>query len=377
MPLDGENHRMPAPHRSRAGRASHHVGPLLAVVLTGCASPPATSPQPPAITPAAAQAAGVSMDELAQQQGFARWVAGFEDSARAAGVDDATLHLAFDDAHYMPRAIASDRAQPEFTRAVWDYVDLIVSPARIQRGQQKLAEVQPQLDAATAQYGVPQATIVAIWGMESDYGANFGDIPTIDALATLGFDFPVGRRDRSAFFRGELESYLALCRQQGVDPLSWHGSYAGAIGMPQFMPSSILAHAVDFDGDGHIDLHGNSADVIGSVANFLARAGWQRGLPTHFDVAVPVPTSDRATLLGPDIVPLFSPEEFFELGARLPDAAMALETSKLALVELQNGDAAPSYVAGTTNFYAITRYNWSSYYAMAVIALGEAVKRQR
>src|SRR4029079_200643 len=97
-----------------------------------------------------------------------------------------------------------------------------------------------------------------------------------------------GGRDRSAFFRGELESYLALCRQQGVDPLSWHGSYAGAIGMPQFMPSSILAHAVDFDGDRHIDLHGNSADVIGSVANFLAKAGWQRGLPTHFEVAVPV-----------------------------------------------------------------------------------------
>jgi membrane-bound lytic murein transglycosylase B len=144
--------------------------------------------------------------------------------------------------------------------------------------------------------------------------------------------------------------------------------------MPQFMPSSIATRAVDFNGDGRIDLHSSPADVIGSVANFLAMAGWQRGMATHFDVAVPVDTTARARLLAPDILPLFSPEEFIELGAELPEPARTLDTSKLALVELQNGDAAPSYVAGTTNFYAITRYNWSSYYAMAVIELGKAVK---
>jgi len=224
---------------------------------------------------------------------------------------------------------------------------------------------------------VPAEIVVGIVGVETIYGQQTGNFRIVDALATLAFDFPPGRRDRSVFFRDELEAFLVLCRDQGVDPLAWRGSYAGAIGMPQFMPSSIAAHAVDFDGDGHIDLQGNAADVIGSVAHFLAEAGWQRGLATHYGVAAPVATSDRATLLGPDIVPLFSPDEFVELGARLPDAAMALETSKLALIELQNGDAAPTYVAGTSNFYAITRYNWSSYYAMAVIELGEAVKEQK
>jgi membrane-bound lytic murein transglycosylase B len=257
------------------------------------------------------------------------------------------------------------------------YRDRFVEPRRIAAGIAFWNANEAWLRLAEERYGVPPEIVVGIVGVETLYGQQMGNFRIIDALATLGFDFPSGRRDRSAFFRDELESFLALCREQGVDPLAWRGSYAGAIGMPQFMPSSIAAHAVDFDGDGRIDLHTSTADVIGSVASFLARAGWQRGLATHFDVAVPVDSDEQATLLGPDIVPLFGPDEFAEHGARLPEEAMALQTSKLALVELQNGDAAPSYVAGTSNFYAITRYNWSSYYAMAVIALGEAVKRRR
>jgi membrane-bound lytic murein transglycosylase B len=145
--------------------------------------------------------------------------------------------------------------------------------------------------------------------------------------------------------------------------------------MPQFMPSSVNRYAVDFDGDGRIDLHRNAADVIGSVARYLAEFGWQPGLPTRFEVAVPVDASQRAALLVPDILPTFSAAQFATYGAQL-DAAGERHAGLLALVELQNGDAAPSYVAGTTNFYAITRYNWSSYYALAVIELGEAVRRQ-
>ena len=143
--------------------------------------------------------------------------------------------------------------------------------------------------------------------------------------------------------------------------------------MAQFMPSSFNKYAVDFDGDGHVDLHANAADVIGSVANYLAEFGWKRGLPARFDVKPPTETSERAALLAPDIVPTFSAGEMVQRGAWLPEAALAVD-SLLALVELQNGDAAPTYVAGTTNFYALTRYNWSSYYAMAVLALGEAVR---
>jgi membrane-bound lytic murein transglycosylase B len=148
------------------------------------------------------------------------------------------------------------------------------------------------------------------------------------------------------------------------------------MGLPQFMPSSVLKYGIDFDGDGHVDLHASAADVIGSVANYLAAFGWERGGPTHFGVAAPVEVRDRALLLVHDILPTFSRDEFAERGAVLDEPGRAWD-GKLALVELSNGEAAPSYYAGTGNFYAITRYNWSSYYAMAVIELGEAVRRQR
>jgi membrane-bound lytic murein transglycosylase B len=146
--------------------------------------------------------------------------------------------------------------------------------------------------------------------------------------------------------------------------------------LPQFMPGSINRFAVDFDDDGRIDLNGSAADVVGSVANYLAAHGWQRGMATTFTVAPPVDTRARATLLQPDILPTFSAEQMLALGAELDDAGRA-HAGALALVELQNGASAPSFVAGTQNFYAVTRYNWSSYYAMAVITLGEAVRRQR
>ncbi|WP_280150829.1 lytic murein transglycosylase B [Piscinibacter sp. XHJ-5] len=297
--------------------------------------------------------------------------------AERRGLDVAWVQAALAQSRYVPTVARLIMPPPAGTAKNWNaYRARFVEPVRLRAGLAFWRANEAWLRLAEERYGVPPEIVVGIVGVETIYGQQMGSFRIIDALATLSFDFPSGRRDRSGFFRDELESHLVLCRQAGVDPQSWRGSYAGAVGMPQFMPSSILAHAVDFDGDGHVDLHGSTADVIGSVANFLAKAGWQRGLPTHYEVAVPVETSQRATLLGPDIVPLFSPEEFVELGALLPDAALALETSKLALIELQNGDAAPSYVAGTTNFYAITRYNWSSYYAMAVIALGEAVKKQ-
>jgi len=154
------------------------------------------------------------------------------------------------------------------------------------------------------------------------------------------------------------------------------GSFAGAIGLGQFMPGSINRYAVDFDGDGHINMASSAADVIGSVANYLAQHGWQRGLPTHYAVKPPVDTADRAALLAPDILPSFTAAQLAERGAVL-DAAGQAHSGPLALVELQNGDAAPSHIAGTTNFYAVTRYNWSAYYALAVIELGQAVAAAR
>jgi len=163
-----------------------------------------------------------------------------------------------------------------------------------------------------------------------------------------------------------------LAHQEGWDPLAIRGSYAGAMGLPQFMPSSIVNYAVDFDEDGRIDLASNPADVVGSVARFLSEHGWRRGMPTHYPVEPPAQTIDRALLLVPDIVPSFTAAQMLERGAKLPDAASQHEGS-LALIELLNAELPPSYVAGTQNFYALTRYNASSYYALSVVELGRAV----
>jgi len=142
------------------------------------------------------------------------------------------------------------------------------------------------------------------------------------------------------------------------------------------MPGSIRRYAIDFDGDGRIDLDHSEADVVGSVAHYFAEFGWQRGLPTHFSVAPPVDSSARAQLLAPDIKPSFTPRQMSELGAVLPPGVRE-EDGPLALVELQNGASAPSYVAGSRNFYVVTRYNWSAYYAMAVIDLARELRQLR
>ena len=260
---------------------------------------------------------------------------------------------------------------------VWTlYRDRFVEPRRIAAGAAFWQANEDWLAKAEERWGVAPQVIIGILGMETYYGRLTGGFRVIDTLATLAFDFPVGRKDRSAFFRGELEEFLVLCDREKTDPQQPKGSFAGAMGMPQFMPGSINRFAVDFDGDGRIDLATNSADAIGSIASYLAQNGWQRGLPTHYAVSAPENTAERALLLAPDIVPSFSAAQFAEMGAVLAEAGRDHD-GPLALVILENGDEPPDYVAGTQNFYAITRYNWSSFYAMAVIALGEAVAATR
>ncbi|MDC8771177.1 lytic murein transglycosylase B [Roseateles albus] len=251
-----------------------------------------------------------------------------------------------------------------------------VEPRRLQAGLAFWEQNAAALARAQEQYGVPAELIVGLIGVETFYGQITGGFRVIDALSTLSFDFPSGRSDRSAFFRSELVEFLKLTRREGLDPLSVKGSFAGAMGWPQFMPSSWNKHAVDFDGDGHIDLMQSPADAIGSVAHYLANFGWQRGMPTHYSVALPVETTARAKLLAPDILPSFSSTQLQALGAQPSEAALA-HSGPLAVVELQMGAAAPVYWLGSENFYALTRYNWSSYYAMAVIEMGQALRLLR
>ena len=298
-----------------------------------------------------------------------------DEIAERRGLDPAWLRSALAQSRFVPSVARFIMPPPAGTAKNWAaYRSRFVEPVRIRAGVAFWRANAEWLKLAQELYGVPPEIVAGVVGVETIYGQQMGNFRVIDALATLAFDFPVGRKDRSPFFRDELENYFVMCHSEGVDPLALRGSYAGAMGMPQFMPSSFNKYAVDLDGDGHVDLRNSAADVIGSVAHYLAEFGWQRELRTHFAVDAPVDASDRAALLGPDILPSFTAQEFADRGALLGDAALAADT-KLALVELQNGDAAPSYVAGTTNFYAITRYNWSSYYAMAVIELGDAVAR--
>ncbi|MEI8265997.1 MAG: lytic murein transglycosylase B [Betaproteobacteria bacterium] len=291
------------------------------------------------------------------------------------GLDLGVLEQQLAQARKLPSVQRLIMPPPAGTAKNWAaYRDRFVEPQRIQAGLAFWRAHERWLEAAEARWGVPASLVVGIIGVETFYGRHMGSFRTLDALATLAFDFPSGRRDRSEFFRSELEQLLLLAHREKVEPASYTGSYAGALGLPQFMPGSLNRWAVDFDEDGHIDLHRNPADAIGSVAHYLAAFGWVRDMPTHYAVAAPVDVSDRAHLLGPDILPSFTPAQFAQRGAELPEAARQHE-GLLALVELQNGDAAPSFVAGTSNFYAVTRYNWSSYYAMAVIELGQAVRK--
>ncbi len=293
------------------------------------------------------------------------------------GLDPAWTRAQLAQARYQPAVARLIMPPPAGTAKNWAaYRARFIEPERVKAGAAFWAAHQRWLDAAEARYGVPASLVVGIIGVETFYGRVTGNFRVLDALATLSLDFPKGRKDRSEFFRDELGQFLRLAQTEQVAPASIKGSFAGAIGLGQFMPGSINRFAVDFDGDGHTDMAGNPADVIGSVAHYLAEHGWQRGIPTHYAVKPPVDTADRAALLAPDILPSFTAAQMAERGAVL-DAAGAAHAGPLALVELQNGNAAPSHVAGTQNFYAVTRYNWSSYYALAVIELGQAVAAAR
>jgi membrane-bound lytic murein transglycosylase B len=265
---------------------------------------------------------------------------------------------------------------PAGTRKNWAaYRGRFIDNFRVDAGLRFWQENRESLARAEQEYGVPPEIIVGIIGVETIYGRQMGDFRVMDALTTLAFDHPPNHpraAQRIEYFKGELEQFLSTQHRRGADPLVPLGSFAGAMGMPQFMPSSWVRWAVDFDGDGNIDLRTSTADAIGSVASYFKGHGWQAGMPTHYPVRFDAERVDLDALLAPDILPTFKVESFTAKGAVLEGAARE-HTGPLALVELENGEAPATYVAGTENFYAITRYNQSSYYAMAVIELGREI----
>ncbi len=271
---------------------------------------------------------------------------------------------------------------PVGTAKNWSaYCQRFVEPRRITAGVRFWQDNAADLQRAEATYGVPGWLIAGIIGVETLYGQHTGTFRALDALATLAFDFPAEHpraAQRTAYFQSELAALLQLARDTGTPPTDWRGSYAGAMGLPQFMPSNWSKLGVDFDGDGRVDLLRSPADAIGSIARYMQAFGWQPGLPTHYAVQLNASDEQMTTLLAPDILPSFTLTDLQTLGAQ-PLEAPPQHTGLLALVKLENGDPAqsallPTYVVGTQNFYAVTRYNWSSYYALAVITLGQVVQ---
>lgn len=307
-----------------------------------------------------------------------------DDLAERRGLERDWVRAAIGQAVYLPNVPRLMLPPARGTAKNWRvYRGRFIDPVRIRAGVRFWERNREALARAQEQFGVPPEIIVGIVGVETIYGQNMGSYRVIDALATLTFDFPARHpraQARQAFFQDELEQFLSLASRTGIDPRAPLGSYAGAMGMPQFMPSSWVRYAIDFDGDGRVDLTSSEADTIGSVANYFKGYGWQPGQPTHYPVRL-APEADLDALLAPDILPSFSPASFSAKGAVLGASAQG-HTGPLALIELQNGDPAqpgnePNYVAGTENFYVITRYNWSSYYALAVIELGREVAAAR
>lgn len=259
-----------------------------------------------------------------------------------------------------------------------DYRRRFIDPIRIQAGVRFWERNADTLARAEAQFGVPAAMIVGIIGVETIYGQNMGNLRVLDSLATLAFDFPTAHpraAERQRYFRGELEQFLLMMHQAGTPTTEPRGSYAGAMGLGQFMPSSWANWAVDFDGDGRIDLFHSQVDAIGSVANYFKAHGWVTGQPVWYPALFNTDSLNLPALLAPDILPTFTPAQMASLGV-VPEDGMQHD-GLLALIELKNGDAPPSYIVGTQNFYTITRYNWSSYYATAVHDLGQEVAAAR
>lgn len=253
------------------------------------------------------------------------------------------------------------------TQRSWErYRPRFLNEQRINGGVRFWQENKASLIRARALYGIPEEVIVAIIGVETLYGANTGGFRVFEALATLAFQYP----RRAEFFRTELEQLLLLCRENKLDPLSVKGSFAGAIGIPQFMPGSQRRFAVDFDGDQRVDLSNSVDDAIGSVARFLEQHGWAEGQP----IAVPART---ATTPSSDLIEagIYPNLDITALETQGIHGAPARQ-SKAALIDLVSPGKSTEYWLGFNNFYVLTRYNRSSFYAMSVFQLASEIRQR-
>jgi membrane-bound lytic murein transglycosylase B len=323
------------------------------VAQTTTAPPPAPPPAPPAPRP---------MPATRPVATFPPFVEGVKAEAQKAGIRPATLQAAFRGiATPNARVIELDRRQPEFTLTWEQYRGKVISDARIARGREHFARHRTLITEICARYRMHPAPLMGIWGLESHYGQFTGGFNVIEALATLAWE---GRR--AAFFRAQLMSALKIIDAGDIPAERMLGSYAGAMGQPQFMPDSFLRFAVDHDGNGRRDLWNEPGDILASIANYLSRSGWTA--PLGWGQQITVPAGFAPSLAGRDNRQPIA--EWTRLGLR-PRAPLPPETQ--AAVILPDGAGGQAFLAIHPNFQAIRRYNPSDFYAIAVGLIGDAV----
>lgn len=328
---------------------------LLTLALTGCG---VSMSQPTGST--GGQFAGLpTASGQGSEAGFRNWVQSFRPRALAAGISPTVFDSAMAGAHFQPSIVALDGRQSEFTKPVWDYLDGAIG-TRATTGRSKAAQYASTLSAIEARYGVPREVVLAVWGMESNFGANRGNTQIVPALATLAYD---GRR--GAFFAGELVAALRIIQSGDVDNAHLVGSWAGAMGHTQFMPSSFLSHAVDFNGDGRRDIWSDDpTDALASTASYLRQNGWRSGQPWGAEIVLP--QGFDFNQVSKSIVK--SGGQWSAMGVRTRNGAAVPSGAILAPA----GARGPAFLI-TENFRAILKYNASDSYALAVAYLGDAI----
>jgi membrane-bound lytic murein transglycosylase B len=300
----------------------------------------------------------------AADRDFGTWLAGVQQEAIAQGLRPQSVKQALAGVHPIERVLELDRHQPETTLTFEQYIDLVVSSQRVQEGRERLAENRALLERVARRYAVQPRFIVALWGIESNYGKGSGDFPEISALATLAYD---GRR--SAYFRKELMAALKIVDQGWIRPEDMLGSWAGAMGQCQFMPSSYLQFAVSFNDDGRRDIWHRREDIFASIANYLARSGWHGDetwgrrvlLPNGFDVSL-AGLANRKPLA-----------EWQRLGIRALDGRDLVTRERDAALILPDGPSGSALLA-FDNFRATLKWNNSSFFAAAVGYLADGIE---
>lgn len=307
-----------------------------------------------------------SIAQEVEKHRFQQWLIGFNTEAEQAGISSKTLYEFMKDAQYLPKVIQLDRKQPDKTKTFEQYLKAAMPDKRIKMAKEKYAENRELLNEIGHKYGVQPKFIVALWGSESDFGRNMGSFKITDSLATLAFE---GRR--AEFFKGELIKALKMLDSENVDEAEMKGSWAGAMGQTQFMPTSFLEFAVDYDNDGKKDIWGTKADVFASIANYLSKSGWDKN--STWGREIKLPHGFDKNLLGRNIEKTIA--EWKALGIKNIDGKPIPNKKGLvaSVVRVEDGEGSRAFLI-YQNYKIVLKWNRSLYFATTIGMLADKVK---